>query len=243
MLTVFRIAFGVLCLLKAIDIGTRGGDSIGLAAALIISIPWAIASVGVALGSKPVLRLSTAVIILGAAAVTLLSRLEMYNQHLYLIGSICLILLVNTAVPELLKAQLTIVYAFAAITKLNEAFLSGTVIYASAVNRPFWHNVLAFEPAFWFLVALSAAAIATEAFLAFALWMRRLRWFALVVGVGFHAVMLILMTEDPASFLRLSIFSFLMLVLYIPFFRPELDRLTQKVERPAVADRSTAPAL
>jgi hypothetical protein len=222
MLTIFRVVFGFLCFLKAIDIGTRGGDVIGLASSLLIAIPWAVASVAFMLGR---VRIASAVIIAGTVAVSILSRLELYNQHLYLIASICLIFLIGRAVPTLLKAQLSIVYSFAVLTKLNEAFLSGTVIYASAVKRPFWDNVIGIEPEAWFLIPLSVFSILTEAFLAVAFWLPRARWVALVVGVGFHAVMLVLMTADPASFLRLSIFGFLMMALYIPFFKEELDRL------------------
>ena len=222
MLTIFRVVFATLCFLKGIDIITRGPESIGMVASLPIGGVWLAWSVALGIGYR--VRVSAGVLIVLAGIVAVASKLAMYNQHLYLIASICLILVINQAVPTLLRAQLTIAYGFAAITKINGAFLSGTVLYASAVQRPLWETFVPFEPSVALLMAVSVFAIFAESFLAVAFWFKRLRWVALVVGLGFHVGMLIVMSEDPSSFLRLAIFGFLMVALYIPFFQEELDR-------------------
>lgn len=244
MLTVFRIVFAVLCFGKAIDIATRGPSSIGTVPALLIGAAWALAAA--AMGFGYAVKICAGVIIALAAVVSVLSKLDMYNQHLYLIASICAILIIDQSVPTLLKAQLSISYAFAALSKVNEAFLSGTVIYVSAVQRPFWQQVFQFEPSVPQLIGLSATAICVEGFLAVGFWFRPTRYIALVIGVGFHLGMLVLMSSDVASLLRLSIFGFLMMCLYIPFFQPEIDRLLETEERgqrhrtPTVAWRNSA---
>lgn len=224
-----------------IDIITRGPESVGLVASLVIGLAWLAASV--ALGAGYRVRAAASVLIGLAVVVAVVSRLAMYNQHLYLIASICLILVINQAVPALLRAQLSIAYGFAAVTKINGAFLSGTVIYASAVQRPFWESFIPFEPTVALLMAISVFAILAESFLAVAFWFRRMRWVALVVGLGFHVGMLVVMSEEASSFLRLAVFGFLMVALYIPFFGEELDR--RFGGRPTIAKKNwmLAPAV
>ena len=239
MLTVFRIVFASLCVFKGVDILTRGPESIGLILSVAIGLIWIAASICIGAGYR--VRVTACVLIGLAGVITVISKLAMYTQHLYLIASICLILVINQAVPMLLKAQLSIAYGFAALTKINGAFLSGTVVYASAVQRPFWDTFIQFEPSVVLLIAISVFAIATESFLAVAFWFKRLRWVALVIGLGFHLGMLVVMSEDASSFLRLAIFGFLMVALYIPFFQVELDRkFTRGV--PRVGRRQLSPA-
>lgn len=216
----FKALFGLLLLAKAVDIGGRGSDEIGNAA-LVTGAVWAVAAISIAVDRW--VRVASLVIIVLAVFVAVFSDLAMYNQHLYLLGSICAILAIDVEVEVLLKWQLTIAYVFAAVTKLNEWFLSGSVVYESAVQRPFWHSVIGTEPPVTLVVAVAIGAVLTETFLAFAFW-TRLRWIALAVGLGFHGGMLVLMSQDMPSALRLGIFGGLMVCLYLPFFRPELDR-------------------
>lgn len=242
MLTVFRLCFAALCLAKSVDIAWRGQAAIGLMPSLTIAGLWAIASVSIAAGYR--VKIASGLIIALAAVITVASRLEMYNQHLYLIASICAILIIGRSTSTLLKAQLSIAYGFAAITKLNEAFLSGTVIYVSAIQRPFWDRFIGIEPPSTLLIAVSVFAIATEAFLAVAFWFPRARWVALIIGVGFHMGMLVAMTEGPSSLLRLAVFGFLMIILYIPFFEREVDRIWGRFarNRPQAQSLERAPA-
>lgn len=111
-----------------------------------------------------------------------------------------------TAWPaRLLQTQLTAVYAFAALSKLNADFLSGAVLAVHlgppAATEPVGTDLLA---------ALAAAAVATEAFLAVALWLPRLRPAAFVVGAGFHLAILVSM--EPA--LPFAVFGLAALAIY-----------------------------
>jgi hypothetical protein len=222
MLIVFRWVFGLLCIAKGVDIAARGSQSIGVWA-LVLGALWLLAAIALTLGFQT--RIMAAALIVLSGVVTLVSHFEMYNQHLYLIASICAIFVINQAMETLLKAQLTIVYVFAAAAKINESFLSGTELYTSTVQRWFWTHFIPYDPAPSVLIPVSVFAICAEAFLAAALWFRRTRWIALVVGVGFHLGMLVLMAGGLLSVLRLAIFGFLMLALYIPFFADEVDKL------------------
>ena len=112
----------------------------------------------------------------------------------------------------LLCAQVSIVYGFAALAKLNPDFLSGSVV-ASYLRRDgplavpgAWRSL---EP----MLVLSLLAICSEAFLAFALWMPRWRPAAMVVGLGLHVF--IAGWLSPTS--SLIVFSLLMLPLYLLF--------------------------
>jgi vitamin K-dependent gamma-carboxylase-like protein len=82
----------------------------------------------------------------------------------------------------LMKLQLSLVYFFAAVAKLNPVFLSGYVI-ASRTSLP----ALARQDPL-VLSLLAVAAFAGEAWLSFALWVPRLRFAAIVIGVGMHAL-------------------------------------------------------
>ena len=138
-------------------------------------------------------------------AVALLSDQQTYSNHLYLMLPVAALLTVAESgaavsldarraggrdwVPGwpvwLLCAQISIVYAFAALAKLNPDFLSGSVV-ASYLRR----DGLLAVPAAWRslepMLVMSLFAICSEAFLAFALWIPRWRPAALVVGLGLH---------------------------------------------------------
>lgn len=87
--------------------------------------------------------------------------------------------------PWLVRVQISIVYLFAGLSKLNGAFLSGTVV-AVTLRRDGPLAVPAewrtFEP----MVVMSILAILTELFLAVALWLPRWRRTAFVLGLGLH---------------------------------------------------------
>lgn len=81
----------------------------------------------------------------------------------------------------LMKIQISLVYLFASLAKLNPVFLSGFVI-ASRSALP----VVATMPRL--VAVLGALAIGGEFFLAFALWFPRLRWPAVAIGLGIHGL-------------------------------------------------------
>ncbi len=167
-----------------------------------------------------------------ALAGTLLSDQQTYSNHLYLMLPVAALLTVAESgaalsldarraggrdwVPGwpvwLLCAQVSIVYGFAALAKLNPDFLSGSVV-AAYLRRD---GLLAL-PAAWRslepMLILSLLAICSEAFLAFALWVPRWRPAALVVGLGLHLFIAGWLVPTGPLF----VFSLLMLPLYLLF--------------------------
>jgi predicted DCC family thiol-disulfide oxidoreductase YuxK len=172
------------------------------------------------------------VMLVTALAVSLLSDQQTYSNHLYLMLPVAALFTVADSgaalsldarrtgasdwVPGwpvwLLCAQVSIVYGFAALAKLNPDFMSGSVV-AAYLRREgplaipgAWRSL---EP----MLILSLVAICSEAFLAFALWMPRWRPAAMVVGLGLH--LFIAAWLSPTS--SLVVFSLLMLPLYLLF--------------------------
>jgi len=118
----------------------------------------------------------------------------------------------------LLKIQISIVYFYAALLKVNPQYLSGAMLAS------FWpFNELAALPGGWssmpILPLLALVSILTELFLAFALWVPRLRWLALAVGIGFH--MLIIWTggaQPGVPDIPFAIFALVTVAPYALFF-------------------------
>ncbi len=152
----------------------------------------------------------------GTLAVVLAADRQLYSNHLWLL--VCLIALLaltdcgaarsldarrRGGAPEpvrawparLLQTQLTAVYTFAALTKLNPEYLSGAVLAAflRATSPP---AAVLGRQAGGPLAALAVATVAIEALLAIALWIPRLRRPAFALGIGFHLA--ILSSMEPA---------------------------------------------
>ena len=183
-------------------------------------------------------RLAGAVLT-GVMAYVLLLDQQLYSNHLYLAILVTLLLTIadsgarfsldarNGARRDaiagwpvvLLKIQISIVYFFAALTKVNPAYLSGDIV-AHFVHA----DTLGLFPAGWpvmpFMQALAVASIATEFFLAFALWFAGWRWLALVAGLGLH--LSIIFTGGAAigvPDVRFTVFALLTVAPYMLFFR------------------------
>jgi predicted DCC family thiol-disulfide oxidoreductase YuxK len=120
----------------------------------------------------------------------------------------------------LIKVQLSIVYGFTAVAKVNAAYLSGAV----------------FRSGFWwaapraFFSALAVASILVEGFLAIGLWVPRLRPVAFIVGLGLHTGILLAMklqpAGTPAGTPELLIFGVISLAPYVLFLdAPPASRL------------------
>jgi hypothetical protein len=112
---------------------------------------------------------------------------------------------------------------FAALSKLNVAFLSGVTL-AGFLPRGLLHDL---RPGVQvaLVLALSWGAIGAEAFVAVALWSRRWRPAALLCGIVLHAGMILLL---PAAVrLQLTIFAAEALAIYLLFAwpgQPSADR-------------------
>jgi len=171
---------------------------------------------------------------------TLVADQQLYSNHLYLMALAAGLLTLadsgaalsldavrhggRDAVPAwpvtLLKLQVSILYAFAALAKLNPDFLSGSVV-ATYLRR---EGPLAVPQDWRFLepmLVLAVLAVSAEAFLAIALWSRRWRGAAFVVGLGLHVGIAAFFSPTFA----LAVFSLLSLPLYVLFLDARPGRI------------------
>ncbi|HSH81153.1 MAG TPA: HTTM domain-containing protein [Herpetosiphonaceae bacterium] len=210
--------------------------------ALLLTLLWITAAILFAVGWR--VRYSGVLLTL-VMATALLSDQRAYSNHLYLLTLlIALLTLADSAalwsidarrygsratVPGwpilLIKLQVSIVYLFAGLTKMHPAWLSGVVLaaYLPETTRDLlplaWQSLI--------IQSLAWLSIGVELFLAVALWLPRLRWLALVVGIGLHAGMLVaLEPESLFGALRLGNFGLITLTPYLLFFPwPQRQRL------------------
>ena len=167
--------------------------------------------------------------LVGMGVAFLASDQQLYSNHLYLLTTVVAILTLAGAGngfavrPSgtdgaarwgrfLLKVQLSIVYAFSALAKLNVSYLSGSVM-ASYLRSDGPLAVPQQWRGFEAMLVLSIVAVAVEALLAIGLWLPRWRRNAFVVGLALHAG--ILLTFDPP--LPFLVFGILTLAVYVQF--------------------------
>ncbi|MCI0543876.1 MAG: HTTM domain-containing protein [Actinobacteria bacterium] len=182
--------------------------SLWAASALLVTVGWRL---GV-----------TAPCLVGCLAVMLALDRQTYSNHLYLMAWMVLLLAVaaggariGRVVPRwtllLLMLQVSIVYFFSGISKINDDFLSGLalagVLDRGLISLP---GVLARRDV---LVTVAILTIVVEVFLAFALWLPRYRKPAIALGVALHLAIVTLLADT----VELAVFSALMLSTY-PLF-------------------------
>ena len=115
---------------------------------------------------------------------------------------------------RLIALQVSAVYIFSAYDKLTPAFLSGDRLLQLAMSAALGSESL--EGQLGVQLAFRAGALLTvsiELFLGFALFIRRLRPVALLIGIGFHAAL--------ALCLPVGIFSAMQVCLYLAFLEPD----------------------
>jgi predicted DCC family thiol-disulfide oxidoreductase YuxK len=160
---------------------------------------------------------------------------QLYSNHLYLLTLTVILLTIGGAgtsfsldarrrgatpaeatVPAwpafLLRIQVGIVYAYAALAKVNIVYLSGSVV-ASYLRTDGFLGLPAEWRAFAPMFVLSLLAIVAEAFLAIALWIPRWRPTAFVVGLGLHVAITVWLVPTY----QLFIYSLVILPLYLLF--------------------------
>lgn len=156
--------------------------------------------------------------------------LQLYSNHLYLLGVLVVLMTLADAgaarsldarrggrrsVPRwalvLVKAQVSLVYGFAALSKLNEAFLSGGILSGLMGDGlvPVPDSFIRFETMF----PLALAAVATEGFLSFGLWLRRARRLAVWCGIAFHVAIALLLVPT----LEFLVFGLILVPTYLLF--------------------------
>lgn len=172
---------------------------------------------------------------------------QFYSNHLYLLGTVVALMTIAEAgnrysidarrsagestVPRwavlLIMLQLTSVYFFAGVTKLNEGFLSGRVM--ERVFEPSMRERLERVIA---LDTLAPLAIMTELCLAFAFWHSRTRLVALPVAFGFHVMNVAIMGRG--GMYNLAVFALIMLSMMVVFFTPGAAEIRpEPAEEPA----------
>lgn len=167
------------------------------------------------------------VVLTGVLATVLALDQQLYSNHLYLLTLLVALLTLagagraysldarhghgSATVPgwpvTLLRWQLTLLYLFAALSKVNPAFLSGAVLVEQLPRFAAYPDLL--RVASWLGLAL-------EGWLAFGLWWPRTRQVTLGLGVLFHLTVLIFMVPKP----ELLVFGLVSLGLYRLFFPP-----------------------
>lgn len=153
---------------------------------------------------------------------------SVFSSHLYLLSIVCVLLALSDCERHLalrprgagevadwplflMRCQLSIVYGFAALAKINTDWLSGVVVgeisdQAYLVSLP----DLVHAPLAWSVVAVEGAAAALP-------WLARTRILAGALIVALHAGMFI-MAGERMPLLELAIFAGLMGALYSSFF-------------------------
>lgn len=186
---------------------------------------WLAAGLLFAAGVRP--RWSGAVLLLAIVGVTALDQ-QAYGNHVYLLAILVTLVTLasdDAAAPAwpllLVKVQVSVVYVFAALTKLNDAWLSGGLL-----RRYVGSGLVDLPDSVTSGGGPAALAIAIELAIAFGLWFGQTRRAAVVLGVGFHLA--IALTIGP--FLQLVVFSGLMVATY-PLFG----------ERPGAAPTGVRP--
>lgn len=190
---------------------------IGSRAAMGLLVVWLVSAFAFTIGAW--VRIS-GLLLAATMGATLFIDQQLYFSHLYLLALI--VLLIALAAPEnrsetvlywpilLLKLQLSIVYLFAALSKMNSQYLSGFMLAAN-----FRKSLI---PPPTVLSAFAVASILVEVFLAFALWSTRLRKPAVIIGIVFHAGMVFSLA--PTVIAQLALFAVECLALYPLFFIP-----------------------
>ncbi len=214
---------------------------ISLATIQSVLTVWMIAAVALTLGVGA--RVGGVVLCCCVVIVVLADR-HFYQNHLYLLGILTALVSMSRAdqrfavvrsqrhsdvTPtwplELIKVQITIVYFFGAITKLNNDYLSGSTV-ASAWNGSAvgaWLVALVGQNG---MIAISAVTIAIELWIAAALWTRRRR-VAVAAGVLLHSAIIMLM---PLPY-DLTVFALLMFAGYALFLEGSIAGISSPLKQ------------
>jgi predicted DCC family thiol-disulfide oxidoreductase YuxK len=184
-------------------------------------------------------RRAAAAVFVTLATVVLLDQ-QLYSNHLYLMVLLSGLLAVSDSGAALsldsrrsgergevsrwpvwlLQFQVSVVYVFASVAKMNPDFLSGSTLAASlrrvgplAVPDA-WRSM---EP----MLILAILAVCTEAFIGLAIWSERWRPTAFVAALGLHVSMAVWFSPTYP----LTIFAFAMLPLLVLFLNPAPGRV------------------
>lgn len=189
-----------------------------------------------------------------------------YHNHVYLLATLALMLTFTNSDAALsissaqgrgreevwgppvylLRAQISIVYIYAALNKVNFDFLSGNALSSLGFRSalvPDWFRTVPL------LVTMAACAVILELYVGVALWVRRLRTSAMVCGLLLHVGMVTYMSRGLVMALNLAVFAVMMISGYalfldrLPDFRPIWRRWKRTdAASPPSAARQTSDA-
>ena len=241
---VFSAAIGFIAILKGLHLALRVGgqsgfayrgwfgevpDFAGAAGPVALIALWFVCAVALLLGLRP--RVAAAGLAVLATSFAIADS-RIYNQHLYLIGLVALIIALTDLragtvprwSPFLIKFQASTVYGFGALAKLSVDFVTGRVLFTVFAHQPVAQLLGGAASDARLLVGLSLATIGTELFLAIGAWVTRLRGLVLAVAGPFHLGMLLLLPLSLQGLLALSVFGAIQLTILLVVFAPR-DRL------------------
>lgn len=202
MLTLGRV-LGALVLVKSVDVVLRGPQALPVSLWAVVLGLWLAG--GLALLSGAGARAAWSLVLVGGAGLAVDLPLELRRQHLVLLAAVALVGLVARDQREhllLLRVQLSALYGVAALAKLNEPFLGGTVLAQATAGAPAGWELLPLP----LLLAAGAGLIAAEALLAVTPWFARLRVPGAALAAGLHALALLVVAGGPLVTLRLLVF-------------------------------------
>lgn len=170
----------------------------------------------------------------GERSYSLLVKQQLYNNHLYLLATLLLLTLADSGAcwsldarrrgmrsylaawpASLLKWQVSVVYGFAALAKINTVYLSGAVSKSQFALAPAWFMPTQTLDALFPLLAV--LSIVMEGFLAGGLWRVRWRYVALLVGVALHGFGVVAGSSTPFTALELGNFALITMAPYVLF--------------------------
>jgi hypothetical protein len=199
---------------------------------VVIASFWLVSAVLFTLGWR--VAVSGSVLTLTLALVLAIDQ-QTYSNHLYLMAWLVLLLTLARAGSSLsisrsdepvvrwpvllLMVQLSVVYGFSGITKINPGFLSGSVLAGSLQGGLISVPNSMITPQF--LSALAVVVIAAECALALLIWHTRLRPWIILLGVGLHASITLFMSATA----ELAVFALQMLALYPLFLAHGTDEV------------------
>ncbi|HEU4765972.1 MAG TPA: HTTM domain-containing protein [Pyrinomonadaceae bacterium] len=190
------------------------------AQATVVLVLWLLSALAFMAGWRTKI---TGLVLAASMGYSLTLDQQLYSSHLYLLTLIVLLLtLSEIARPDgspsvwrwpilLLQIQLSLVYFFAAVTKMNSQYLSG---YMLAENLRRELPAMIFNPRV--LSAMAVTSIVVELTLAVSFWIKDLRKGAVVVGTLFHFTMVLSLAPNVAG--QLAIFAAACIAIYPLFF-------------------------
>lgn len=170
------------------------------------------------------IRARAAALVAGLTVFAFLLVAGYYANHAYLLATLLVMLSFTDcgATQEtvwappvyLIRAQISIVYLFAAIAKINIDFLSGNELASLAFHSMLAPRALVALP---FLPAMAAATVVGELSVAIGLWIPRLRRYVIAVGVLLHLGMIAWISPGILGVIELGLFAAMMIGGYLLF--------------------------